>query len=118
MWAQIVQVRLDEHRKANAYHVVRKQAKILLPSSAWRIDMYQSPEEFGGEDLLIPVPEEDIDRLLAQYDDHHLMQFGSDEEVALFQDVYATIGSPKFVARHGWSIFQRMMEVYCERLEA
>ncbi|TEB18294.1 hypothetical protein FA13DRAFT_1649378, partial [Coprinellus micaceus] len=41
VWAQIVQVRLDEHRKANAYHVVRKQAKILLPSSARRIDMYR-----------------------------------------------------------------------------
>lgn len=79
--------------------------------------MYNTPEEFGGENLLIPIPAEDIDRLLAKYDDPHLTQFGSDEEVALFKDLYATIGSPTFVARHGWSIFRQMVDEYCLRLD-
>ncbi|KAF5331244.1 hypothetical protein D9611_013141 [Ephemerocybe angulata] len=115
LWAQIVQVRLDEYLETSAYHIVRKQKDILLPSGARRIDIYQSPEEFDGEDLLIPIPAEDIDRLLAQYDKPYLTQFGSDEEVALFQDIYISIGSPKLVAREGWSIFKRMVGTYCAR---
>ncbi|KAJ3523600.1 hypothetical protein NMY22_g11368 [Coprinellus aureogranulatus] len=115
VWAQIVQARLDDHMRSNAYHTVRKQVKILLPSGARRVDMYKTPEDFGGEDLKIPVPTEDIDRLLAQYDKPHLTQFGSDNEVTLFKDLHASIGSPKFVARNGWSIFKGMMSEYCDR---
>ena len=115
VWAQIVQARLDNHVIENGLHRVRKQKKTLLPSGGRRIDMYQSPERFGGEDLIIDIPEEDIDRLLAEYDNHRLTQFGTDAEVALYSDLHVAIGAPAFVTRDGWRIFSQMVELYIER---
>jgi hypothetical protein len=102
--------------KENATHRVRKQKNVLLPTGGRRIDMYESCEDFGGENMLIKIPEKDIDRLLAEHDDHHLTQFGTDEEVALYSDLHTAIGSPDFVSSDAWSIFTRMVELYIQRI--
>lgn len=117
MWAAIVQKRLDELVKESELHKIRKQKKILLPSGARRIDMYRFPEKHGcSANLLIPIPRADIDRLLAQYDKPHLTQFGTDEEVALYTNLYQGVGSPELAAKNGWEIFRYMMTLYLSRV--
>ncbi|KAJ2912735.1 hypothetical protein MD484_g7671, partial [Candolleomyces efflorescens] len=118
IWATIVQEKLDELRIENQLHVIRKQPKILLPSNARRIDLYTNPTQHNGEDKLIPVPQEDIDRLLGEMDDPHLFQFGSDSMVDIFKDLHHAIGSPEFVALNGWSIFREMIVLHRVRLLA
>ena len=76
LWGKITQARLDEALKLSATHRIRKQGKILLPSGTRRIDMYERPEVYGFKDMLIPIPEEDIDKLLQEYDRPDLLQFG------------------------------------------
>ncbi|KAH6903748.1 hypothetical protein BKA70DRAFT_1110640 [Coprinopsis sp. MPI-PUGE-AT-0042] len=114
-WAQIVQRQLDDLIVENSLHRVRKQ-KILLPSGARQIDMYKNPKKYGGADsLLIPIPAEEIDRLLALYDKPQLTQFGTDDEVALYSDLHQSVGSPKFIPSGGWNIFKQMVNLYRTR---
>ncbi|KAJ2923158.1 hypothetical protein H1R20_g13935, partial [Candolleomyces eurysporus] len=118
LWASIVQQKLNELRIENQVHTIRHQPKILLPSDARRIDLYRDPGRYNGEDKLIPVPAEDIDRLLADMDDPLLFQFGNDEAVGLFRDLHHAIGSPKFVAIDSWAIFRDMIDLHMRRLSA
>jgi len=74
--------------------------------------MYTSPEEWGGENQLIPIPSEDLDELLKKFDRPDLLQFGSDEMVALCEALYESVGSPKLSASVGWRIFQEMVACY------
>ena len=112
LWGRIVQLRLDEIVEEKKYHKVKFQKHILLPSGARHIDMYLSPEEWGGENQLIPIPSDDIDELLEKYDRPDLLQFGSDEMVGLCEALYEAVGSPKLSASVGWRIFQEMIACY------
>ncbi|KAF9548622.1 hypothetical protein CPC08DRAFT_648378 [Agrocybe pediades] len=109
LWGRIVQLRLDEIIKESEIHKVRKQQDILLPSSARRIDMYEDPTRFNGKDCLIDVPEEWIEELTAQYDRPDLLQFGSDDAVAMCEDAYRAIGEPRLSAKVGWDVFNSMV---------
>ncbi|EAU82186.2 hypothetical protein CC1G_10588 [Coprinopsis cinerea okayama7 len=53
VWAQIVQAKLDALMIENASHRIRGQRNILLPSDARREDLYNHPEEYGGEKGLL-----------------------------------------------------------------
>lgn len=68
-------------------------------------------------DCLIKIPEEDIDQLLLKYDQPDLLQFGTDEEVALCEDVYVAIGSPTLRAKVGWQVFRDMVTYCIKNLE-
>ncbi|TFK24772.1 hypothetical protein FA15DRAFT_704312 [Coprinopsis marcescibilis] len=117
VWAEIVQARLDALLEENKYHRIRKQKKILLPSGARRIDLFESPEEYGGKNMLIPVPAADLDLLAAEYDDPALFRFGTEEEVALYTMLYQAIGAPEFVPANGWAIFTEMVSLHLSRLD-
>ncbi|KAF5315640.1 hypothetical protein D9611_004975 [Ephemerocybe angulata] len=91
LWAKIVQKQLDELLLEHQVHRVRYQAKILLPSGTRRIDMYSSPEDYGGMDKLIKIPAEDIDRLLAQWEDQSLFRFGTRDEAENYENLYQSI---------------------------
>jgi hypothetical protein len=114
----VVQKRLDSLIIEHQVHRIRKQKKILLPSDARRIDLFTSPERFGGINQLIPIPSQDIDRLLAEYDDHLLFQFGSDKAVEIFEDLYSAAGNGHipFLPANGWLIFQEMIEIHDARM--
>lgn len=96
--------------RANGTHRVRKQPGRLLPSGGRRINFYTKPHEYGGTDQLIDIPVEDIDKLLAEYDRPDLLQFGSDEMVALCETLYAGVGSPAVSALVGWPVFTQMIQ--------
>ena len=116
LWGRVVQLRLDEIMHENRIHKIRKQKKTLLPSGGRRIDIYNNPEKFGAhlKDRLIHIPDEIIDNLLQKYDRPDLLQFGTDDNVHLMEQIYRKIGSPKLSARVGWSVFVEMVNVYIE----
>jgi hypothetical protein len=111
LWGKIVQERLDNVIYEQGIHVVRHQKKILLPSGFRRIDMYKKPQKCssGASDQLIPIPAEDIEQLLEEHDRPDLIQFGSDQMVALCERLYSGISSPVTNANMGWDIFVHMI---------
>ncbi|KAF6744511.1 hypothetical protein DFP72DRAFT_825746, partial [Ephemerocybe angulata] len=98
-------------------HRVRHQAKILLPSGTRRIDMYSSPEDYGGMDKLIKIPAEDIDRMLAQWEDPSLFRFGTLDEVENYENLYQSIGVPELLPSDGWTIFHHIVTLARKRLQ-
>ena len=106
LWGCIVQLRLDEIMHENCIHKIRKQKKTLLSSGGCWIDIYNNPEKFGAhlKDRLIHILDEIIDNLLQKYDCPDLLQFGTDDNVYLMEQIYWKIGSPKLSARVGWSV--------------
>ena len=58
------------------------------------------------------IPEEDIVHLLAEHDRPDLIQFGTDRQVALYEDLYNSSGGLPLVPKDGWLIFRRMIELY------
>ncbi len=117
LWAQIVQLRLDKILAESQTHRVRKQPGRLLPTGGRRRDFYTRPEDWGGENLLISVPVEDIDNLLEEFDKPELLQFGSDSMVNLCESIYRAVGSPKLEAKSGWIIFTSMINMAADSAE-
>ncbi|KAJ3502730.1 hypothetical protein NMY22_g18492 [Coprinellus aureogranulatus] len=117
VWAMVVQDKLDSLLIENRYHKIRGQQKTLLPSNARRIDLYDCPGNYDALDCKKDVPEEEIDRLLAEWDDPSLFRFGSEASVSVYNDLYRAIGSPKPLASMGWFIFYSMLNLHIRRLQ-
>lgn len=83
----------------------------MMPTDARRIDLYKCPKRFGGPNQLIPISQEDIDSLLAEYDQPHLFQFVSNNLERIFDDLYCSIDSPSLVASKGSPMFSDMVNV-------
>ena len=111
LWGKIVQHRLDQAISESENHRVRKQAKRSLPSGGRRIDFYRNPGKWGGTDLLIPVGSDVVDALLEEYDRPEYTQFGSNSMVKLCDCLYDAINSPLPVAKDGWTIWKRMVQL-------
>ncbi|KAF8998666.1 hypothetical protein BDQ17DRAFT_1247363, partial [Cyathus striatus] len=114
LWGRIVQERLNEVVIENQLHCIRRQKGILLPSGARRVDLYSTPEKYGGKDRLIKADEKVIDELLEEYDRPDLLCFSTPEAVALCESIYIGIGQPKLSARIGWSVFADMVNHYIQ----
>lgn len=82
----------------------------MLPTGGRRIDFYESPENYKGNDNLIAIPRQDIQELLLEYDRPDLLQFGTDDMVNLCETLYISIGHPKLQAKDGWAIFKRLID--------
>jgi hypothetical protein len=100
---------LDDIISENQIHRVRKQRNILLPSGGRRIGFYRNPEKYGGKDRIIPIPDDTLNELLAQYDKPDPLLFGSREQVTWCEEIHTAIGAPKLSARGGWGVFSKMI---------
>jgi hypothetical protein len=69
-------------------------------------------------DLKTEIPEEDIDQLLAEWDDPSLFRFGDEDSIIVYEDLYRTVGSPKPLASDGWYTFHSMLNLHIRRLQA
>ena len=95
-------------------HRVRKQ-NIHLPSGARLIDIYKRPQDFGGKDQLIKIPDADlpyIDALIDEYSRPEMFLFGTKEVVQLCQTLYDRVGRPELLPRNGWETFASMINSY------
>ncbi|KAJ7439477.1 hypothetical protein FB451DRAFT_1301899 [Mycena latifolia] len=109
LWAKIVQLRLDNIKRENARHHVRYQRGKLLPTGGRIGEFYSHPEKWGGRDQLVPVDIAVVDRLIEQYTPPDLFQFGTDEMVALCEDLYKAVGSLDVSSVNGWAVFTAMI---------
>ncbi|KAF8504932.1 hypothetical protein JB92DRAFT_3145648 [Gautieria morchelliformis] len=109
LWARVVQSRLDNARQLNGVHRVRRQDHVLLPTGGRVEDFYNNPEKYGGEDMLIPVDEDTISRLLTEHVPERLFQFGTDESHALATELFTQVGSPVLTSLNAWHVWGTMM---------
>lgn len=104
-----MQARLDQYVYEINAHKVRKQKGTHLPSGGSHNDFYDFPEEYGMKDLLIPVEDIDIDRLLEEHVPIDLFQFASDYGEAISLELYGQLGKPRLDVLTAWNVFFDML---------
>jgi hypothetical protein len=112
LWSKVVQNCLDHLRDENGAHRVRFQRKVLLPTGGRIEDFYNFPERYGGKKMLIPVPEDVINKLIAEHMPDWIFQFGSDEFNCLAEATYTSIGSPALDVENCWNIWRIMIDIF------
>jgi hypothetical protein len=60
--------------------------------------------------MLIQVPSEVLDCLVAQYALASVLRFGSEEMVNLCEEVFDALRNPDVMATNGWAVFTVMIE--------
>ena len=104
-----MQAKLNEYVEETNSHKVRLQRNTHLPSGGSHNDFYDFPERHGMKDLLIPVDEDDIDRLIGEHVPANLFQFASDNGEVLAQDLYRRLGAPPLHVSSAWGVFGDML---------
>jgi hypothetical protein len=118
LWAKIVQNRLNKHERAHANHKIHKQKGRLLPTGGRPSQFYDNPEQWGGSPCLIPIPKEDIARLVAQYVPHDLFVFCDPQIHDVATDALSNLGNPQLRPENGWDIFAHMIPLVEACLDA
>ncbi|KAJ7061419.1 hypothetical protein C8F01DRAFT_1369564 [Mycena amicta] len=110
VWGKAVQHRLDEHKRENDYHRVRRQKNSCLPTGGRHKDFYEQPHKWGGIDQLIPVDMQLVDRLIDEHTPADLFQFASSAMMeAVCEVAYNTIGAPEVSSHNAWHVFAAMI---------
>ncbi|TFY53216.1 hypothetical protein EVG20_g10219 [Dentipellis fragilis] len=112
LWGKIVQEHLDVVVKEKNTHKIRYQCRVTMPTGGRPEDFYRRPQKWHGHDLLIPIPADTIDRLVAEHVRPELFQFGTDEIVNLSSYLYEQLRRPTTTLNNGWSVFRAMMDLY------
>ncbi|KAJ6449991.1 hypothetical protein C8R45DRAFT_1114394 [Mycena sanguinolenta] len=120
LWPKIVQISLDEFVDYFNNKKTRKQSARILPSGVAPNVVFDMPEDYGLENLAIPVTQEAINALRSLIDTPRKEAFRwvSDDFDALALAVYNGVGSPKIEALSGWAIFNMMAPPIREQVEA
>ncbi|KAJ7429792.1 hypothetical protein B0H11DRAFT_2181067 [Mycena galericulata] len=120
LWPKIVQIGLDEFVDYFNNQKTRKQSGRILPSGVAPNVVFDMPEEYGLENLAIPITQVAVDELRSLIDTprEDTFRWVSDEFDALALQVYEGLGSPKMEARTGWAIFNAMAPLIREQVEA
>ncbi|KAJ7862259.1 hypothetical protein B0H14DRAFT_3614015 [Mycena olivaceomarginata] len=120
LWPKIVQIGLDEFVDYFNNQKTRKQSGRILPSGVAPNVVFDMPEEYGLENLAIPVTQVVVDELRSLIDTprEDAFRWVSDAFDALALRVYEGLGSPKMEARTGWAIFNAMAPLIREQVEA
>ncbi|KAJ7841991.1 hypothetical protein B0H14DRAFT_3693007 [Mycena olivaceomarginata] len=108
LWPKIVQIGLDEFVDYFNNQKTRKQSGRILPSGVAPNVVFDMPEEYGLENLAIPVTQVVVDELRSLIDTprEDAFRWVSDVFDALALRVYEGLGSPKMEARTGWGDLQ------------
>ena len=114
IWGRVVQQRLDQHVYETNAHRIRKQKNTHLPSGGSRNDFYDFPEQYGMQNLLIPVDEADIDHLLDKHRPPTLFQFASDQGEIVAEELYVRLGKPQLDVSSAWTIFRHMLDIIAD----
>ncbi|KZV89590.1 hypothetical protein EXIGLDRAFT_771644 [Exidia glandulosa HHB12029] len=109
IWAQAVQYRLDEYVRIKTKQKIARSKKTLLPTGVTPYELATNPERWGGQNMLTPLPKETIDRLVRDYCKPDVFQFGTDEEVAVYKDVFARLSCPPVHWTNAWNIYDAML---------
>ncbi|EJD38295.1 hypothetical protein AURDEDRAFT_172677 [Auricularia subglabra TFB-10046 SS5] len=111
IWAQAVQLRLDQYVERNNVHRIRKNNKTLLPSGVSPMELMADPSKYNGTNLLTPLPKDQVNGLVQDYVPHDIFQFGTDEEVQVYEVVFRDLQCPAVHWTNAWQIFMDMLPV-------
>ena len=117
VWSRITQRRLDQYRHFHNSHTIRTQKKSRLPTGGTPNDFYHEPGRWGGEDLLVEVPDElkpSIDQLLEKYDRPELTRFVDEEFEKYFADLFdaAGLSEEELTPQLGWNVFRGLLKMH------
>ncbi|KAJ6470744.1 hypothetical protein C8R47DRAFT_1148134 [Mycena vitilis] len=113
LFVPLLQAQLDEFRVWWNHHRVRAQKDKYMPSGHVPADAFDHPQNYGGLDCRIPVPQGAVDDLRAMVTeevgprDEHLSWFTA-EFHELAEAIYLQIHKPTLTLDTAWDVFQAM----------
>ncbi|KAK7014636.1 hypothetical protein R3P38DRAFT_3573378 [Favolaschia claudopus] len=119
LWSKIVQVGLDEFLDYFNNQKTRKQPGRILPSGVAPNVVFDMPQDYGLENLAVPVAQEAIDALRGLIDAprSEALRWVPDLFNGLAFEVYHELGSPKLEALNGWAVFNAMAPLIRAQVE-
>ncbi|KAJ7859991.1 hypothetical protein B0H14DRAFT_2576910 [Mycena olivaceomarginata] len=120
LWPKIVQIGLDEFVDYFNNKRTRKQQNRILPSGVAPNVVFNMPGDYGLENLAIPVTQEAIDELRALIDTprEDALRWVSEDFAVVANDIYTILGSPKLEVLSGWAIFNAMVPLVRQEMNA
>ncbi|KAJ7577176.1 hypothetical protein C8J56DRAFT_1113742 [Mycena floridula] len=111
LWPQIIQRSVDQFVDFFNKKRTRNQKAKSMPSKVSPKTIFEIPEEYGLQDLRLPVPQHAINTLQAEIPTsrHEAFRWVSDKFAELAQYVYEEIGAPPLEKEIGWQIFNAMV---------
>ncbi|KAK7007188.1 hypothetical protein R3P38DRAFT_3598997 [Favolaschia claudopus] len=119
LWSKIVQVGLDEFLDYFNNQKTRKQPGRILPSGVAPNVVFDMPQDYGLENLAVPVAQEAIDALRGLIDTprSEALRWVPDVFNDLAFEVYHELGSPRLEALNGWAVFNAMAPLIRAQVE-
>ncbi|KAJ7897333.1 hypothetical protein B0H14DRAFT_2557937 [Mycena olivaceomarginata] len=98
----------------------RKQQNRILPSGVAPNVVFDMPGDYGLENLAIPVTQEAIDELRALIETprEDALRWVSEDFAVVANDIYTILGSPKLEVLSGWAIFNAMVPLVRQEMNA
>ncbi|KAJ6564916.1 hypothetical protein DFH09DRAFT_1278761 [Mycena vulgaris] len=118
----LLQAELDEFRRFWNHHRVRSQPAKNMPSGHVPYNALDHPQNYGGLDHRIPVPQEAVNDLRKMITDNigpredHLSWVSNDFN-NLAHAIYKQIGKPELSLSTAWDGFQAMLEPMANIIE-
>ncbi|KAK6996369.1 hypothetical protein R3P38DRAFT_2565983, partial [Favolaschia claudopus] len=119
LWSKIVQVGLDEFLNYFNNQKTRKQPGRILPLGVAPNVVFDMPQDYGLENLAVPVAQEAIDALRGLIDTprSEALCWVPDVFNDLAFEVYHELGSPRLEALNGWAVFNAMAPLIRAQVE-
>ncbi|KAJ7769746.1 hypothetical protein B0H14DRAFT_2402474, partial [Mycena olivaceomarginata] len=122
IFVPLLQAKLEEFRIWWNHHRVRLQKEKNMPSGHVPADAFDHPQNFGGLDCLIEVPQTAVDDLRNMMTedvgprDTHLSWFTAEFD-ELAENVYKQIGKPTLSLESAWGVFEKMLRPMADIIE-
>ncbi|KAJ7711343.1 hypothetical protein B0H14DRAFT_3099359 [Mycena olivaceomarginata] len=117
----LLQAQVDKFRLWWNHRRVRTQKDKNMPSGHVPSDTFDHPQNFGGLDCRIPVPQvaiDDLRKMITEVGlrDAHLLWYSA-EFAELAEYIYMQIGKPTLSLQTAWDVFQQMSQPIADVLE-
>ncbi|KAF9033382.1 hypothetical protein BJ165DRAFT_1598800 [Panaeolus papilionaceus] len=109
VWSKVVQDILDRYLIFQQNHRIRFQKNSLLPTGGQPINFFEHPERWNGTNLLVEVPNSQIEEFQKVYDKPEALKFGNQAIRDFCEQRYAAIGAPELKSYTAWVIFATML---------
>ncbi|KAJ7856075.1 hypothetical protein B0H14DRAFT_2352896, partial [Mycena olivaceomarginata] len=122
IFVPLLQAKLEEFRIWWNHHRVRPQKEKNMPSGHVPADAFDHPQNFGGLDCLIEVPQTAVDDLRNMMTedvgprDTHLSWFTAEFD-ELAENVYKQIRKPTLSLESAWGVFEKILRPMADIIE-
>ncbi|KAJ7767164.1 hypothetical protein B0H16DRAFT_1716801 [Mycena metata] len=123
VFVPLLQAKLEEFRIWWNHHRVRSQKEKNMPSGHIPADAFEHPQNFGGLDCLIEVPQSAVNDLRDMITeevgprDVHLSWFTAEFD-ELAGNIYEQIGKPMISLETAWDVFEKMLQPIADVIDS